>query len=176
MKFSRLLGGALLASALIGYGSVAFAEDAAPAPDAAAPAAAASDETAPPAKPAKKAKKAAKPGPQDGVWTGTFVQVGHAKAFPMSITFSGKTIETSYPDQSCAGKLAKVGTKGDTSFFAETITQGGVDAATGKGCLDGNVTLIKSGDGFIWGWVGQHDGKPIVAYGTLAKQATVPAQ
>ncbi|MCX5515279.1 hypothetical protein C3941_22410 [Kaistia algarum] len=170
MKFSHWIGGALLASAIAGYGSAALAEDAAPPPADAAPAAAADDAAAAPA-PAKPAKKKVKMGAADGIWAGSFMQVGHSGGYKMAIKFAGKTIETDYPDQSCGGKLTKVGTKGDTSFYVETITRGGVDAATGKGCIDGNVTLIKAGDGYIWGWVGQHDGKPIVAYGTLAKQA-----
>ena len=143
MKFSHRIGGAVMALAMLGAAGAAIAQDAAP----------------------------AKAGPLAGNWTGTFVQVGHPQAYRMAIQFSGKSAEIDYPDQSCGGKLARVGAKDGTSFYVETITRGGVDPATGHGCVGGNVTLIRSGETLIWGWVGEHQGKPIVAYATLTKAA-----
>lgn len=161
----RWMSGAAIAALIMGSVVNAHAQDTPPADAGAAPAAA-SDEAAP-AKPMKKKAKAA----ASSDFAGTAIQVGHAKGYTVILKFTGNKAETSYPDLACNGKLTRVGAKGDTSFYLETITAGALDAATGKGCIDGTVTLIKSGDGYIWGWIGQHDGKPIVAYATLAKQA-----
>jgi len=75
-----------------------------------------------------------------------------------------------YADQSCGGTLQKVGEKGSTSFYVETITRGGVDPATGHGCLNGNVILIKSGDALAWGWIGEHKGQALSATAILARK------
>jgi len=159
MKVSKWIGGAVLAVAMLGTTAVALAQDT---PEGAA---------APTAEAAPVKKKAKAGEALSGNWTGTFVQVGHPQAYRMAIQFSGKSAEIDYPDQSCGGKLARVGAKDDTSFYIETITRGGVDPATGHGCVGGNVTLIRAGESLIWGWVGEHQGKPIVAYATLTKAA-----
>ena len=172
MKCSHLIGGAIFASALLGSAAFAFAEDAAPPADtgAAPPAADAAAAPAP-----KVAKKATKPAAA-AMWTGKALQVGHSKGYTVTLKVSAKAMESEYPELACGGKLTKVGAKGDSSFYIETITHGALDKTTGKGCIDGTVTLIKSGEGYIWGWVGQYDGKPIVAYAALGKQAMPAAE
>jgi hypothetical protein len=120
-----------------------------------------------PAKPAK--AKPAKPAEWTGTWSGSLAQVGRAKPFAFKITLSGKTGASSYADDNCAGKLARAGTAGDYAFFTETITSGKLDPATGKGCLDGALTMVKDASGgLILTWTAAHAGKAVVAYGTLA--------
>jgi hypothetical protein len=118
----------------------------------------------------------AKPGDLTGIWTGLEAQAGRAKQFAVALNLNGKTGESSYADQHCTGKLTRVGTSGDYSFFTETITEGKYDATAKTGCIDGSITLIKAGDALVMGWAAAHDGKPIIAWATLALQpAAAPA-
>jgi hypothetical protein len=103
-----------------------------------------------------------------GSWAGTVTQVGRAAPYTISITLAGKTGQTSYPDQHCAGKLTRVGTSGDYAFFTEAITDGKFDPATKVGCLDGSMTLQRNAGGLVMVWMTAYDGKAIVAYGSLA--------
>ena len=109
--------------------------------------------------------------PIAGRWTGSFAQNNQPGTFAVAIDFAGGTIAVDYADQKCGGTLEKIGEKGDSSFYVETITRGGVDPATGHGCIGGNVTLIKAGDTLIWGWVGEHKGQAMLASAILAKAA-----
>jgi hypothetical protein len=128
-----------------------------------------------PAAPAKtKPVKAAKPtAPADwtGSWTGSVAQVGRASPYAIAITLAGKAGTTNYPGQTCAGKLTRVGTSGDYAFFVETITAGKFDPATKAGCLDGSLTLQKSGSGLVMTWMTAYNSKVIVAYGSLQAKA-----
>jgi hypothetical protein len=155
MKHATILGVAfcLAFAAAIGVAAAQdAAQPAAPQPNAA------------PAKPAK-----AKPADWTGTWSGSLAQVGRAKPFAFQVTLSGKTGASSYADDNCAGKLARAGTSGGFAFFTETITSGKLDPATGKGCLDGSLTVVKdAGGGLIMTWMAAYGGKAIVAYGTLA--------
>jgi hypothetical protein len=177
MRQILLAGIALGAVGAVIAGSPAWADDnptitTAPmaAPDPAAPAPAPNPAPAPAVKAKAKAKPAAKPAVQAwvGSWTGTVQQVGRAQGYPIEITLTAKGGETSYPGQNCAGKLAKLGSNADYAAFAETITTGKFDPATKAGCLDGSLTLQRSPEGVVMGWVTGYDGKAIVAYGVLA--------
>ena len=112
---------------------------------------------------------AATGGDWTGKWSGQIIQVGRSKAYVLNITFSGKGGTTSYPDSNCTGTLARTGASGDYVFFTETITQGKFDAVAKTGCLSGSVTMVKAGPSIVMGWVAAHEGKPIIAYGTLNK-------
>lgn len=113
-----------------------------------------------------------KPGDLTGIWTGLEAQAGRAKQFAVALNLNGKTGESSYADQHCTGKLTRIGTAGDYSFFTETITEGKYDAAAKTGCIDGSITLIKAGDAIVMGWAAAYEGKPIIAWATLAPQPT----
>ena len=128
------------------------------------------DQPAPkPAKvPAKHVKKVVE---TSQTWTGDLAEVGRSKTFPVTLTLKGKGGETTYPSQNCTGKLTRAGSSGDYSFFTETISSGKFDPATKTGCVDGSLTLIKSGAGVVIGWFGAEGGKPIVAFGTLTPKA-----
>jgi hypothetical protein len=144
----------------------ALAQDAAQ--PAAQPAAAAQPAPTPKAAPVKAKKaKVTKPAEWTGTWSGPVAQVGRAKSFAFEVTLAGKTGQTSYPDDHCSGKLVRAGTSGNYAFFTETITTGKLDAATGKGCLDGTLTFVKDGSGLVMTWMAARNGKAIVAYGTL---------
>jgi hypothetical protein len=144
--------------------TVAMAEDAAQA-NAPQPNAAPADTAT--AKPVK--AKPAKPADWTGTWSGTLAQIGRAKPFAFEMTLAGKTGNTSYADDHCTGKLVRAGTSGSYAFFTETITAGKLDPTTMKGCLDGSLTLLKdAGGSLVISWTAAHDGKAIVAYGTLA--------
>jgi hypothetical protein len=121
--------------------------------------------------PAAGAMAATKPAPSiTGIWSGKAAQVGRSGGYAVKLTFTAKTITSDYADLGCAGTLAKAGANGNYSFYVEKITTGGIDATTNKGCVDGSVTLIKSGDSLIWGWLGAVNGKPIVVYATLTQE------
>lgn len=103
-----------------------------------------------------------------GTWTGSLAQPGHPASYTINLTLTGKSGQTSYPDQHCTGKLTRVGSSGDYLFFIETITDGKFDPTTKAGCLDGSMTLQRDGTGLVIAWMTAHDGKAIVAYGALA--------
>src|SRR5947207_13366577 len=114
---------------------------------------------------------AAAPTPDNtGSWTGKATQVGRPGAYVVTVTLTKKEGTTTYPDQQCTGKLTRIGGSGNYVFYAEAITTNKFDPAKKKGCLDGSVTLLRSGDALIYGWLGAYGDKPIVAYATLIKQ------
>ena len=108
--------------------------------------------------------------PISGTWTGSFKQSNEPGSYAIAIDFSREPATIDYADQSCGGTLEKVGEKGTTSFYAETITRGGVDPATGHGCLNGNVVLICTGETLVWGWIGEHKGQALSATATLSRK------
>ena len=77
-----------------------------------------------------------------------------------------------YPDLNCTGKLTRIGGSGSYVFYAEAIVNNKFDATKKKGCLDGAVTLLRSGNALIYSWIGAYNDKPIVAYATLSLSAT----
>jgi hypothetical protein len=113
---------------------------------------------------------AAAPPDNTGNWTGKASQVGRAGNYVVTITLTKKDGTTSYPDQQCNGKLTRIGGSGNYVFYAEAITSNKFDPAKKKGCLDGSVTLLRSGNTLIYGWLGAYNDKPIVAFATLVKQ------
>jgi hypothetical protein len=93
-----------------------------------------------------------------GVWKGQVQEAGRPEPFTMTITFDAKGgVTTDYPQQSCAGKLTKIGTNGAYLFYAEKITKGGFDKTTGKGCLDGTIVLFHVGATLLMSWFGVLD-------------------
>jgi len=144
---------------------------AAPAAYAQAPMTAPAGQAAPaaPVAPAKPAPTAAATGDWSGKWSGQVAQVGKSKAYLFNLTLTAQGGTTSYPDSNCSGTLKRTGASGDYAFFTETITTGKFDVVAKTGCLSGSITLVKSGPALVMGWVAAHDGKPIIAYGTLAR-------
>jgi hypothetical protein len=134
----------------------------------AAPAAGAT--AAPQKPPPKVVAKAGTAAEWTGTWAGSLTQPGHPKSYAINVTLAGKTGQTTYPGQNCTGKLTRVGTSGDYAFFTEIITTGKFDPATKAGCLDGSFTLQKDGGKLVMAWMTAHDGKAIVAYGSLDEQ------
>jgi len=112
----------------------------------------------------------AAPPDNTGNWTGKASQVGRSGTYTVTLTISKKGAESSYPDQKCSGKLTRAGGSGDYTFYTETITTGGIDPATKKGCPNGSITILRSGDTLIYGWIGAYGNKPIVVWATLTKQ------
>lgn len=101
------------------------------------------------------------------VWTGTVVQPG-SKGYSITLTLSGSGGETDYPELSCGGKLARVGTAGGFTFYLETITRGGIKQ--GGRCIDGSITTTPVADKLAWGWVGTHQNRTVVAHGMLQRR------
>lgn len=159
----RILNAATTTAFLLCFAPGAAAAPAA-APQVVAPA------TPPAAPPAAAQKSSAKADSLSGTWSGRISQVGRSKRYTMTITITGKGGTTSYPDQHCTGKLVRVGSSAGYTFFAETIGEGKFNAADKSGCLDGSITLLRSGDALVMGWLAGFEGKPIVAFGALALQ------
>lgn len=108
--------------------------------------------------------------PISGSWSGSFKQSNEPGSYAIAIDFSREPATVDYADQSCGGTLEKIGEKGTTSFYVEKITRGGIDPTTGHGCVDGNVTLIRTGDTLVWGWIGEHKGQALSATATLTRK------
>ena len=111
----------------------------------------------------------------NGTWSGQAFQVGRDKAFLVTMSVSAKGAEIQYPESACSGTLTRTGTGGDYVFFVEKITKGAFDPVKKTGCVEGSVTVQKTGAALTWGWIGSYEGQPIVVYGTLTKVAPPPA-
>jgi hypothetical protein len=106
-----------------------------------------------------------------GTWVGKASQVGRSRTYTVTITIGKKESTTAYPDLNCTGKLTRIGGSGSYVFYAEAIVNNKFDAAKKSGCLDGAVTLLRSGSSLIYSWIGAFNDKPIVAYATLTQSA-----
>jgi hypothetical protein len=123
---------------------------------------------APPAE-HKMKRSSSRSGPDiNGTWVGELTQIGTSTPYKFEISFTGRGMETKYPDLKCAGKLTRVGSSRSYAFFIEIITQGQVDK--GGRCPDGTITVARSGDKLAVGWFGSVKENTIVAFGTLAKK------
>jgi len=105
-----------------------------------------------------------------GVWSGKITQVGRSDSYPVVLTITAKDAKTEYANQDCTGKLTRIGASGNYVFYAEKITKGAYDEASGNGCIDGTLTLYKSGSTVMLGWVGGFKDQLIMASGTLSQQ------
>ncbi len=99
--------------------------------------------------------------PISGTWTGSFKQSNEPGSYAIAIDFSREPATIDYSDQSCGGTLEKVGEKGTTSFYAETITRGGVDPATGKATV---MFTEKAGEK---SWINLSDAYRVMPDGSL---------
>jgi hypothetical protein len=122
--------------------------------------------TAKPAAPTT-AKPAAASSSLTGTWTGRVQEVGRSDPFAITLTIDAKGATTTYPDQSCAGKLTRIGVSGGFAFYAEKITKGAYDKAKGTGCLDGTMVLTRAGNSVLMSWFGTVDNQPYHASATL---------
>src|SRR4051794_16474079 len=95
-----------------------------------------------------------------GSWTGKATQVGRAGTYTVTVTITKKDGATIYPEQQCNGKLTRIGGSGNYVYYSEAITANKFDAAKKKGCLDGSITLLRSGNTLIYGWLGAYNDKP----------------
>ena len=112
------------------------------------------------------------PDPSEGTWYGSMRQVDLASeaSYPMTLMLNGDRGTTDYPSLNCGGELERVGAaSGGYVVYKETITRGAFDKATGKGCVDGVVTLYAKADGLFLGWFGVFDGQPMLASARLAR-------
>ncbi len=123
----------------------------------------------PPAEHPKMKRGGSRSGPDiNGTWIGELTQIGTSTPYKFEISFTGRGMETKYPDLKCAGKLTRVGSSRSYAFFIELITQGHVDK--GGRCPDGTITVARSGDKLAVGWFGSVKENTIVAFGTLTKK------
>jgi hypothetical protein len=169
MKMKVANSSALLSMVAVLLASVAVAQTP-PKPSTAAPAA-----PTVPKPPAAAAPTAPKPltlsSAVVGTWTGQVQQVGRGQAYPISITIDAAGGVTSYSEQGCAGKLTRVSGSGPYGFYAEKITKGGYNSATGMGCLDGTMILTRAGTKLFLSWFGVVDSTLYQASATLAGAA-----
>ncbi|MFO1183900.1 MAG: hypothetical protein U1E56_03850 [Bauldia sp.] len=104
-----------------------------------------------------------------GTWVGTASQVGRDGGFVVVLTIDARSAQTNYPGDQCVGNLTRVGTAGNFTYYFEQIVRGRFDPATGKGCVDGAITLARAGpERVVFGWFGVADGAAVVAYADLA--------
>jgi hypothetical protein len=106
-----------------------------------------------------------------GTWSGQVQQVGRAQPYPITITMDATGGVTSYSDQACTGKLTRIAGSGPYGFYAEKITKGGYNSATGTGCLDGTMILTRAGSKVFLSWFGVVDSQVYQASATLAAPA-----
>ena len=127
--------------------------------------------TGPPPGPAAARPPAAPAAPAlAGTWVGQVAETGHPGHYPVKIIITALAAASDYPDQNCAGKLTRIGASGKYVFFSEKIAVGAYDEAKGTGCIDGTLTLVRSGNNLLLAWVGEMKGEMIVATGTLTPQ------
>ena len=105
-----------------------------------------------------------------GTWSGEVDQPGHEAPFSISITIAASGATTSYPDQGCAGTLTRIGANGVYVFYVEKITKNRYDGTKGTGCLDGTITLAKTGNAVLMSWFGTVDNGLYQASATLTKK------
>src|SRR5579871_5299543 len=105
-----------------------------------------------------------------GTWIGKASQVGRSRTYSVTVTIGKKEATTAYPDLNCTGKLTRIGGSGNYVFYSEAIVNNKFDAAKKTGCLDGAVTLLRSGNSLIYSWIGAFNDKPVVAYATLSQE------
>lgn len=98
------------------------------------------------------------------VWKGAVKQNSGASNYTVVMKLAGNGGETAYPELKCGGALTRVGQSGAYSFYLEKIT------TPGSSCIDGAITLVRTGGMIAWGWVGAHKGKTYVGWSDLARQ------
>lgn len=119
----------------------------------------------------------AKPAPANaGTWIGSAQQLGKSGSFPVKVVITATGAASEYPDQDCSGKLTRIASSGSYTLYAEKITVGAYDQARGSGCLDGIVTLRKSGDKMLFGWAGSIDDQMITVAGALESGPSTAAR
>jgi hypothetical protein len=106
-----------------------------------------------------------------GTWGGAVEQPGRDQNFTIVVTIPATGAPTtSYPDEGCSGTLTRIGASGVYVFYVEKITKGKYDPAKGTGCLDGTITLARSGDKVLLSWFGTVDNGLYQASATLTKR------
>jgi hypothetical protein len=105
----------------------------------------------------------------EGAWAGTVIQVQKSIEYSVTLEISGREAKVSYPELRCGGRLSRVGTSGDYSFFLETITRGPAD--DNDRCTGGSVTVARAGDNLAWTWFGLANGAIVAAYGMLSRKS-----
>lgn len=104
-----------------------------------------------------------------GTWVGTASQVGRDGGFAVVLTIDSRSAQTNYPGDQCVGNLTRIGAAGNFVYYHEQIVKGRYDPSTGKGCVDGAITLARAApEKVIFGWFGTADGGAIIAYAELA--------
>jgi hypothetical protein len=111
---------------------------------------------------------ASQPSGIQGSWSGSVLQLGRSTPYALTMTLTKDGGSTDYPGLKCQGKLTRVGASGGYTFFAETITKGGL--AQGGQCINGSVTVLSAGAKLAWGWVGADAGAAIAAVATLTRK------
>src|SRR5262249_45041624 len=104
--------GALVATAALAGPAEAFSTTSTPSTAAA---------TAPRSPTTVSTKVATTPTSVAGTWTGRVTETGRASPFAITLTVDAKggSGTTDYPDQSCSGKLTRVGTSANYVFYSE---------------------------------------------------------
>jgi hypothetical protein len=159
-RASRFFAAALFACVVTAVAALPAKAQFAPEPEAKSP---------PPAEHSQMKRGGSRAGPDiNGTWVGELTQIGTTTPYKFEIAFTGRGMETKYPDLKCTGKLTRVGSSKSYAFFIELITQGHVDK--GGRCPDGTITVARSADKLAVGWFGSVKENTIVAFGTLAKK------
>lgn len=109
-----------------------------------------------------------------GVWSGRAVQTDGRSDYHAVVAIDGERVASNYPELDCGGDMIFAGAVDGYAFFAERITHGGL--ADGGGCIDGAATMKRVGDAIVWGWVGEYQGQPFLAWGRLTRDKTASQQ
>lgn len=102
-----------------------------------------------------------------GIWSGEVTQPGRPGTYTVVLTITATGATTDYPAGACTGALRRIGASGEYAFYSEVIAKGKYDARNApEGCLDGSITLARSGDTVVFHWFGYFD-EPMTATGVL---------
>ena len=90
-----------------------------------------------------------------GPWAGDMTQHDPAgpRTYPVSMELLQGGGTTTYHSLKCGGRLTRIdSTKDGYTIYRETITHGGVRQGVAKGCIDGIITVVRSGQRLALGW------------------------
>lgn len=107
-------------------------------------------------------------GGMSGSWSGQMRQIeaNAETAYPMTLSFAGKSATSNYPTLNCSGTWTRVASKNGYVIYAEKVTN-----TKGASCIDGMVMVTMDEGKVVLGWFASYDGAPSVATAVLSRTA-----
>lgn len=113
-------------------------------------------------------------GAKSETWVGNMrqVDVNAETKYPMTVTFNGTKVTSTYETLSCGGNWVRIGgTSPDYVIYKETITHGSIDNPDPGTCIDGVVIVSRRNGKLVLGWFANFEGEPMLASAELSQGA-----